>query len=157
MSGNDLVVLHAFTRLIPSGAFMLLWLGFGRRQKAQLRGLAEEILMKGLLSEVWIGWRGSSRNVDMSGTSKHRKQHFRLQGAGGGRTESQTKLHLQSWQTGHLSDTLVKEDGHCQILVRKEGVEAKCFNPLSCCPQISCPRPPRGPTQESPGAEVHRA
>ena len=38
------------------------WLGFGRGQKAQFKGWDEEVSVKGLLSETWIRWKGSSRN-----------------------------------------------------------------------------------------------
>lgn len=51
-SGSALIVLHVFTHLRPSSAFMRLWSGFGRKWKAHLQRWTEEILMTGLLSEV---------------------------------------------------------------------------------------------------------
>ena len=73
----------------------------------------------------------------MSETNKPGKHYFRLAGAGQGVERGQchlTQSHLQSWQLSCLSDTLLKKDGHYQILVRRKGVEEKSFNPLSCCP-----------------------
>lgn len=52
---------------------MLLWSGFGKKQKAQCRELTEETLVKRLLSEVWIRLRCCLRNMDISGTNKNRK------------------------------------------------------------------------------------
>lgn len=73
MSGDALVALHVFTLTMASSAFMLLWSGFGIKQKAQLKGLTAEILMKELLSEMWMGLRESSRTMETSGTKKSRK------------------------------------------------------------------------------------
>lgn len=72
MSGNVLIAVHVFIPLVSGSVFMLLWFGFGRRQTAQQR-INWRDFNKGLLSEVYIVVRESSRNTNASGTSKNRK------------------------------------------------------------------------------------
>lgn len=111
MSGKARVALHVFTLIMPGSAFMLFWSGFSIKQKARLKGLTAEILMKELLSELWMGLRESSRTMETSGTNKSRK----LLASQARRSKERGPSHQNGMAPLAVADTLlVRHCGHGQ-------------------------------------------
>lgn len=149
MLDNVLVALHTFTHLTPHYGLQQLCSGFSKKWKAQLRGLTEEILMKGVLSEVWLRLSGSSRNMNTSVKPQEQETvntlDWRKQGE---RTGSSEQGDIFS--RGRLLAGCCGHSPGCQTLPNpgKEGGHwgQMLATPFPCCPPISCPGPPCGLT-----------